>query len=145
MGKDTNKVTPYTIRYALCAMRYTLYGAVVVLCAACAPKGEDCTISVSVVDKATGKPLPGVTVNVDGRELGATGEDGSCRGTLKLRYGKHNLSCCKQGYREAKWQMEFLPQGRDEAKDFEGEASLLEEIGELAAEFDYRIELERED
>ena len=127
------------------AIRYTLYGALAMLCIACAQKGEECTLSVTAVDKATGLALAGVAVSVDGKSLGETGEDGVCRGTLKLPYGKHNLSCSKQGFRKRDLVMDFLPQEKAEESGFSSEPSLLDEIGELAAEFDYRVELETEE
>lgn len=145
-----NKVCRFTIDNR----RSTIDGAsrlallllvVSLLALSCAQKGEDCTINVTVVEKATGKPLAGAEVLVDGKTIGMSDAGGLCRGSVKLSYGKHGLCCRKEGFTKTEWTMELSPQEGGDEKGFEGEASLLDEIGDLEAEFDYRIEMSREE
>ncbi len=119
---------------------------IVCLCAfSCAQKGEDCTLKISVIEQTSGKPLPDVEVKLDGKKLGRSGADGLCRAQRKLSHGRYKLSCEKDGYIKIEWVMELAPQEAVADGNSAGEPSLLDEIGELAAEFDYRIELVKEE
>jgi hypothetical protein len=110
---------------------------------ACAPKGEDCTVTVRVLSQESGSPLAGVQLSVDGKEVATSGADGVCRAQVKLSYGQHKLVCENKGYERSTWTMKLAPQeaSTDAAV---GEESLLDEIGELAPEFDFQVEMMKE-
>jgi hypothetical protein len=119
---------------------------VLVLCLvlfSCAQKGEDCTVTVRVFSQGGGTPLAGVQLSVDGKEVATSGADGVCRAQVKLSYGQHKLLCENKGYERSTWIMELAPQEALTGAAA-GEESLLDEIGELAAEFDFKVEMMKE-
>jgi len=109
----------------------------------CAKEGEDCTLNVRVFAQESGTPLAGTCLSVDGKEVATSGEDGICRAQVKLSYGKHKLVCENKGYEDQTWTMELAPQEAPTGADA-GEDDLLDEIGELAAEFDFQVQMMKE-
>ncbi len=140
-------LTKYDIRYTTYRIGKRVIGMIMLcLCAfSCAQKGEDCTLKISVVEQASGKPLPGVEIKLAGKILGQSDAAGLCSVQCKLAHGRYKLSCEQDGYIKVEWGMELAAQEAAVDEDFMGEPSLLDEIGELAAEFDYRIELVKEE